>query len=402
MATEQRVRITWVDYARGVGIFLVVLGHALRGLRSGEIIQDGLAFRSIDSWIYAFHMPLFFLLSGLFVERRIGRSGGIFLREIFGSIAYPYLVWSVLQTLMQLAFSRYVTTKVNLTELVGILVYPIMQFWFLYVLFLIYVGYYVLHRIGLGPLGAFGVFTAFWATQGWLDLAGWWPINLARIHGVFFALGALMTHYGWTGRIGRASSAALAVVSALGYGAVAAAVARPLGYGLNSVSEPAIALCGITASVALAILLSRMRGVDFVRVMGVHSLEIYVAHTIASSGLRIALVKGFAIRNIAVHVTIGTAGGIALPVLLSRLCQRYHAEFLFRLPAQPSNQKAAARRSTLLRRRCIVELTVTSDREFLSLWIVFHNGRLDFATTTHSPWGGQGHGLTRLSVPIVV
>ncbi len=60
VATEQRARIAWVDYVRGVGIFLVVLGHTLRGLRSSEIIQGGSAFHFIDSWIYAFHMPLFF------------------------------------------------------------------------------------------------------------------------------------------------------------------------------------------------------------------------------------------------------------------------------------------------------------------------------------------------------
>jgi len=342
--TEERARITWVDYARGVGIFLVVLGHVLRGLRSSEIIGGGSAFRFVDSWIYAFHMPLFFLLSGLFAGRRVGRSGGTFLREIFGSIAYPYLVWSALQTLMQFALSRYTSNRVNLSELAGILVYPVMQFWFLYVLLLIYLGYYVLRRIGLGPLGTFGVFAAFWATQGWVGLGGWWPINLSRIHGIYFAMGALVTRYGWTGRVGQAPSATLALFSALGYGAVAAAVARPPGDSLDSVSGLTIALCGITASVALAVLLSRMRGVDFVRVMGVYSLEIFVAHTIVSAGLRIALVKGFSIHNTAAHVAIGTIGGIALPELLSRLCRRYHAEFLFRLPARtepPENSRSA-------------------------------------------------------------
>ena len=159
-----------------------------------------------------------------------------------------------------------------------------------------------------------------------------------------FRLGALLTRYGWTGRVGRAPSAALALVPVLGYGAVAAAVARPPGDGLSSISGPAFALCGITASVALAVLLSRVRGSDFVRVMGIHSLEIYVAHTIASAGLRIALVKGLSSHNIAAHVAIGTAGGIALPVLLSRLCRRHHAGFLFRFPARaerPENRRSA-------------------------------------------------------------
>jgi fucose 4-O-acetylase-like acetyltransferase len=57
MGEVNRSRITWVDYAKGVGIFLVVLGHTLRGLHSSQVIADSPAFRSIDSWIYGFHMP---------------------------------------------------------------------------------------------------------------------------------------------------------------------------------------------------------------------------------------------------------------------------------------------------------------------------------------------------------
>ena len=42
------------DIMRGIGILLVVLGHA------------GFPF---SGWIYLFHMPLFFLLSGWFTNR---------------------------------------------------------------------------------------------------------------------------------------------------------------------------------------------------------------------------------------------------------------------------------------------------------------------------------------------
>jgi fucose 4-O-acetylase-like acetyltransferase len=333
--TQDRTRITWVDYARGVGILLVVVGHTLRGLRPSGIIQDGSVFLAIDSWIYAFHMPLFFFLSGLFAARRVGRSAGKFLRDIFGSIAYPYLVWSVLQILMQFALSRYTNNRANFTELVGILVFPVMQFWFLYALFLIYLGYYVLHRIGLGPVGVAGLFGAFWLTQGYVELGGWWPINATRIYGIYFALGLLLTRYGWTEWVGHLHAAALASVVALGYGAVACAVIYLPGTGasLNSISALAVALCGGAASVALAVLLSRMRGLDLFRVMGVCSLEIYVAHTIASAGVRIILVRVLSIESTSAHVVIGTAAGIALPILLSRLCGRFHAEFLFRLRA---------------------------------------------------------------------
>lgn len=44
-------RIAWVDIAKGLGIFLVVLGHTYRK-------------NPVQNWIYSFHMPLFFILSG--------------------------------------------------------------------------------------------------------------------------------------------------------------------------------------------------------------------------------------------------------------------------------------------------------------------------------------------------
>ena len=43
-------RIEWVDIARGIGIILVILGHIGIG--------------KVGKFIYSFHIPLFFFLSG--------------------------------------------------------------------------------------------------------------------------------------------------------------------------------------------------------------------------------------------------------------------------------------------------------------------------------------------------
>jgi fucose 4-O-acetylase-like acetyltransferase len=45
-------RINWIDIAKGIGIFLVVLGH------TGIPVK-------LSYWIYSFHMPLFFFISGM-------------------------------------------------------------------------------------------------------------------------------------------------------------------------------------------------------------------------------------------------------------------------------------------------------------------------------------------------
>ena len=42
-----------IDIAKGIGIYLVCLGHTT----SNEVVLK---------WLYSFHMPLFFFLSGIF------------------------------------------------------------------------------------------------------------------------------------------------------------------------------------------------------------------------------------------------------------------------------------------------------------------------------------------------
>jgi fucose 4-O-acetylase-like acetyltransferase len=330
VTTLNGARITWVDYAKGVGIFLVVFGHTLRSLHASRIVADSPSFHHVDSWIYTFHMPLFFLLSGLFAERRADRSAGAFLQHRLATIAYPYLIWSTLQTLVMFAGSDYTNNKPNLFDLCRILIHPIMQFWFLYALFLISIVYYVLRRCGLGPLGVLSAFAVFWTSELWMPQIPWWPLGVIRIYGIYYSLGPVIQHHGGTERIERASTTALVLIVILGYGIITASVWHAENQIL--ILGTAITLCGIAASVALAVLLSRAGSFDFVRVLGTYSLEIYVAHTIASASIRIALQKVLKVQDVTAHLAIGTIGGIVFPLLLAVLCRRFHAEFLFRFP----------------------------------------------------------------------
>jgi len=47
-----RERLHWVDYAKGVGIFLVVVGQLLRGLVNSSILQESTLLGFVDQWIY--------------------------------------------------------------------------------------------------------------------------------------------------------------------------------------------------------------------------------------------------------------------------------------------------------------------------------------------------------------
>ncbi|MCR6652537.1 MAG: acyltransferase family protein [Cellvibrionaceae bacterium] len=55
-------RSYWLDYAKAIGIILVVYGHIARGLFQAGLFPQQEIYQYLDSIIYSFHMPLFFFL----------------------------------------------------------------------------------------------------------------------------------------------------------------------------------------------------------------------------------------------------------------------------------------------------------------------------------------------------
>lgn len=85
--------IEWIDYAKGIGIILVVIGHAIRDeMRINSVIYDYLY-----TIIYFFHMPLFFFVSGYLFERSSlsGLSKSVLLKKKICSILMPFIFYSV-------------------------------------------------------------------------------------------------------------------------------------------------------------------------------------------------------------------------------------------------------------------------------------------------------------------
>lgn len=73
---SNRFRISWVDQLKGFGIILVIYGHN---------------FPVIESYIYSFHMPLFFFLGGFFHPKEINFE---IVKKRAKQILLPYLIWS--------------------------------------------------------------------------------------------------------------------------------------------------------------------------------------------------------------------------------------------------------------------------------------------------------------------
>lgn len=83
--------IIWIDDLKGLGIFLIVLGHVVVTvmIMSSGRVADALGL--VFDYIYSFHVPFFFLLAGLTFSTR--KSFLEFAKGKFWRLMVPYFVW---------------------------------------------------------------------------------------------------------------------------------------------------------------------------------------------------------------------------------------------------------------------------------------------------------------------
>ena len=93
--SESTQRIHWIDIAKGMGIYLVVLGHIYRS-------------NPVLIWICSFHMPLFFILSGWLrgCERK-QVEWGRFIRKKCESFIVPLLEFLLITFLYWIIVERH-------------------------------------------------------------------------------------------------------------------------------------------------------------------------------------------------------------------------------------------------------------------------------------------------------
>jgi fucose 4-O-acetylase-like acetyltransferase len=87
-------RTVCMDAALGFAIILIVSGHTLGGVMArGWLDREGPS-QQVYNYIYLFHVPLFFIVSGLCCIEAIRQNRVNAFISLSGSIAWPYLLWT--------------------------------------------------------------------------------------------------------------------------------------------------------------------------------------------------------------------------------------------------------------------------------------------------------------------
>lgn len=142
----------WVNIARGIGMILVVMGHAAHDtwIRSGN---ESFAVQFLIDFIYSFHMPLFFFVSGFCCQRILKlvklreKSDYIFTR--FKRLMVPYFCVGILYIPVKLLFADEATNRISWDTFIDFFngSNPHGQLWTLYALFLLAVFFTLINPV---------------------------------------------------------------------------------------------------------------------------------------------------------------------------------------------------------------------------------------------------------------
>lgn len=305
-------RLDWLDYAKAIGIALVVLGHVNSGIGRTAGLSMGDSLRLLNELIYSFHMPLFFLLAGIAAQLKAPPGVAGFLRGLFVGVAIPYLVWSAMWIGLKASMPGVTDSPIGFSRISSVLWAPVEHMWFLYHLFFTRLGWYALERTRNEPL--------MWAMTAAAGLA---TIGLAAFGDAGFSPAMTLLNFAFYGfgvvfwrNLPRLTGRTLATAVGL-TGLVAWFALQQAGEFVGPAMPLASAVAGVLAAIGLAKALPSNATplMPVVVLIGEASLAIYVMHLFVTTATRKALAVA-GLLNEASLLTCATLAGILVPTAI--------------------------------------------------------------------------------------
>lgn len=182
-------RYAWVDVLKFLGIYAIYVGHF--GERAG----------AAESFVYVFHVPLFFLVSGFFATRGRGLTFTGFLVKKATTVAIPYLLFCVIFLAFYVVLTRSVpgVGDVVVPLFLGIRNQtPAAALWFLPCLLVIMIVWELAYRATRNAYAVLAVAVALWAVAEFVlpsrpVVDPSWVLNAdsAMYYMIYYAIGAV-------------------------------------------------------------------------------------------------------------------------------------------------------------------------------------------------------------------
>jgi uncharacterized membrane protein YcfT len=324
-AVSHPVRVDWVDYAKGICIIMVVMMHSTLGVEKATG-ETGWLHHFVE-FARPFRMPDFFLISGLFLSRVIGRDWRTFLDRRILHFVYFYVLWVTIQFVFRAPGIAHEAGAAGVVrEYLFAFIEPFGTLWFIYLL-PVFALTTRLTRF-LPPLAVFVVAAVLESLK--ID-TGWTVIDEFASRYVYFFTGYWLASYVFI-LAARAQAHPKLALAGL---AVWAFVNGMLVHA-DLATLPGISLflgaSGALAIVSIAALLEKFDLLAVLRFAGEHSIAVYLAFFLPMAATRTLLLKFGFIHDLGTVSLIVTAMGVILPLVLYVLVQGTRFAFLFERP----------------------------------------------------------------------
>lgn len=347
-------RSIWVDYLRGIVIILVVYHHTFLGIEKigipvpKSIISANMAF-------YSFRMPLFFILSGIFTSISLhSKSITKIIWDKFNLLFYPYVIWAVIQITLQIILPRYIHSDSNYSDYFRIFYQPkrLGQFWYLPALFnstMIFVFVKARLKIGVGSNLALGIILFLLAPfiNGNSMMSNW-----MRFY-IFLVIGDILSPFILKKEFQNRLKKPVYIISMIPLFIIAQYYyfhyigARSLEddsakfgidyswYSVNELGFLTTSLVGCFTFIVFSFLLEKWNRFQWLRVIGYHSLYIYIMHVMIVSFVRMILTSFLGVHNYLIILAAGITFGVIVPVIFYNLVGKNYLWFLLTLKKPP-------------------------------------------------------------------
>lgn len=126
-------RVYEIDVMKGIGILLVILGHCTPDFPVN--MEEDACSMELKSFIYTFHMPMFFFCSGFVLGLIPSKPIGESIRSRFKRLMIPYFTFTLINFSLRVVFSSITRSQVNYIETLYNVLFQGGYYWFVYALF---------------------------------------------------------------------------------------------------------------------------------------------------------------------------------------------------------------------------------------------------------------------------
>lgn len=322
-----------VDIVKGVAIILVIFGHVMQGMNHRHLLESSAYYLS-DIFIYAFHMPAFFFVSGLFLDHSLAKRGPRgFAFEKVRSILYPYVLWPLLTLPLLPWISQYESAPRPTVAAYFINILDGNAGWFLFTLFFILMLALLTRRLPIWLRLLVAVpLSYFWPNTGHHGMDGvFWEY-------IFVVTGQLVGS-----RISRIEklNKGIAALGCLALFAVIAAATLHYGVaGLPKLLFIPLGLAGTAGLFLFAVSIPVPSIAAGIAWFGEASIGIYVLSQYFQGTTRQILFQVFHTTAVPPHLILQTLIATLFPALMYHHRKRLHIEWFFKMPAWKSRASA--------------------------------------------------------------